>query len=108
MGSIANPIPGLAEIGGKAAPEFKLPLMTLQDAATANGRTVVLRRISEQLQPDCELLQLLYKAGVRPGHALEAHKDSDGGVRVRLAGDAANEDIHLDDLASAHLYVSAS
>jgi DtxR family transcriptional regulator, iron-dependent repressor len=103
-----NPIPGLADIGGKQAPEFRLPLLTLEDAATTGGRTVVLRRISEQLQPDTELMHLLAQAGIRPGHQLEAHKDVDGGVRIKLSGDDANEDIHLDELAAAHLYVSPS
>jgi DtxR family Mn-dependent transcriptional regulator len=101
-----NPIPGLSDIGGKAAPEFTLSLSTLSDAATAGGNVVVLRRISEQLQPDTELMRLLDHAGVQPGHAIEVSKDGDGGVRVRLAGDPANEEIHLDELAAAHLYVS--
>ena len=103
-----NPIPGLADIGGKAAPEFTLPLSALDEAATAEGNVVVLRRISEQLQPDTELMHLLHQAGVRPNHSVEVTKDEDGGVRVRLTGDADNEEIHLDELAATHLYVSAN
>jgi DtxR family Mn-dependent transcriptional regulator len=101
-----NPIPGLSDIGGKAAPEFTLELTTLNDAATAAGQVVVLRRISEQLQPDTELMQLLHESGVRPGHTVEVTRDADGGVRVRLAGDSDSDEIHLDELAATHLYVS--
>lgn len=74
-----NPIPGLAELGADPAPGPADPerLTTLDQAADA-GRPVTVRRISEQLQTDRELMQRLRAGGVRP----------DAEVAVDRAGDA--------------------
>ena len=64
-----NPIPGLEALRGdaaraRAAPPTRWTRSTLlSTTATAEGRPVVVRRISEQLQEDAELLRVLGRAG---------------------------------------------
>jgi DtxR family Mn-dependent transcriptional regulator len=65
-----NPIPGLDALRGDAAVAGQLPLgpgslTLLSTTATAEGRPVVIRRISEQLQEEPELLRSLADQGVR-------------------------------------------
>src|SRR3712207_1579529 len=72
-----NPIPGLEALAGGeplgGATSAVLDSLTLLSAtATAEGRPVVIRRISEQLQEDGELLRTLHAQGVRPGAAMVA------------------------------------
>jgi DtxR family transcriptional regulator, Mn-dependent transcriptional regulator len=72
-----NPIPGLDElrgseaVGGEAS-AVRDALALLSNTATSDGRPVVIRRISEQLQENTELLRALADHGVRPGAAMEA------------------------------------
>jgi DtxR family Mn-dependent transcriptional regulator len=98
-----NPIPGLEALhggeshGGETSVVLD-SLTLLSRTATADGRRVVIRRISEQLQENTDLLRSLADQGVRPGAA---------GV-ARLVGD----DVELDGVAlpagvAAHLFVSA-
>ena len=47
-------------------------LTLLSTTATAEGRPVVVRRISEQLQENAELLRALAEHGVRPGVTMTA------------------------------------
>src|SRR5262249_4992836 len=48
-----NPIPGLAELGAEVCePEPPESLVVMTDVATAGGVTVVVKRISEQVQSD--------------------------------------------------------
>jgi DtxR family Mn-dependent transcriptional regulator len=79
-----NPIPGLAELGldtpAPTAPAGT-SLVSLTEAGSHSsgaGRTVVVDRISEQLQPDVSTMRMLADAGLRPGRR----------VRVRLGGGA--------------------
>ena len=76
-----NPIPGLDLLGdGDPADGGASPPEAAQDgreavlAATAapEGQPVVVRRISEQLQEDGELLRTLAEHGVRPGVTMAA------------------------------------
>lgn len=79
-----NPIPGLEELG--ADPDPTVPpadIVQLSAAAAVSGRQVVVRRISEQLQSDADLMRLLKDARVRPGEQLTA-TTIDTGVRVGL------------------------
>jgi DtxR family Mn-dependent transcriptional regulator len=83
-----NPIPGLDELSGGRPP---MPggatsvvldsLSLLAGTATEEGRPVVIRRISEQLQEDPELLRILADLGVRPGAAMLARL-TDGSVTL--------------------------
>jgi DtxR family Mn-dependent transcriptional regulator len=72
-----NPIPGLAAlrgdqpVPGQATPVAD-PLTLLSTTATAEGRPVVIRRISEQLQENADLLRVLADQGVRPGATMDA------------------------------------
>jgi len=47
-------------------------LTLLSTTATADGRQVVIRRISEQLQENAEMLRLLAEQEVRPGATMTA------------------------------------
>ena len=79
-----NPIPGLDQLGlpfGTA--EQVGPLTSLSAAADPAGRTVVINRISEQLQPDAALMHRLTSAGMRPGQIVTV---TGGGRRRRGLG----------------------
>src|ERR687884_206909 len=61
-----NPIPGLDALGGATSAVLD-SLTLLSTTATPQGRRVEIKRISEQLQEDNELLRLLAAQGLRPG-----------------------------------------
>jgi DtxR family Mn-dependent transcriptional regulator len=62
-----NPIPGLDQLGLPFATDQSGPLVSLTEAVADQQREVVINRISEQIQPDAELMHRLDKAGMRPG-----------------------------------------
>ncbi|MQA31966.1 metal-dependent transcriptional regulator [Modestobacter roseus] len=66
-----NPIPGLDALGGDTSAVLDA-LTLLSTTATPEGRQVVVRRISEQLQEDGQLLRSLADLGVRPGSTVTA------------------------------------
>src|SRR3712207_6648944 len=83
-----NPIPGLealagAEPLGGATSVVRDSLTLLSTTATAEGRSVVIRRISEQLQEENEVLRVLHDHGVRPGASMVARLE---GGTVTLDG----------------------
>ena len=100
-----NPIPGLdalqgeeplAAVGeGAAVPGS---LATVAQVATGDGRTVVIGRISEQLQEDAELLRTLAEQGVRPGARMVARM-VEGGITL--------DDSLLPAGVAQHLFVAA-
>jgi DtxR family Mn-dependent transcriptional regulator len=97
-----NPIPGLEELRGEGPadgrPVVLDSLSLLAGTATEAGRPVVIRRISEQLQEDGELLRVLAELGVRPGATMSA----------RLAGGSVTLDGHeLPAGVAQHLFVTA-
>ena len=74
---LGNPIPGLEALHGGGPAEAGTPapaetLTLLSTTATAEGRPVVIRRISEQLQENADLLRVLADQGVRPGATMDA------------------------------------
>jgi DtxR family transcriptional regulator, Mn-dependent transcriptional regulator len=79
-----NPIPGLdalqggEPLGGETSVVLEA-LTVLSSTATPTGRTVVIRRISEQMQENTDLLRRLDEQGVRPGVTATARL-VDGGV----------------------------
>jgi DtxR family Mn-dependent transcriptional regulator len=99
-----NPIPGLEELrGGQPAPRGTTSVVAdsltlLAGTATEEGRTVVIRRLSEQLQEDAESLRRLAAIGVRPGATMTARL-VDGSVT--LDGSA------LPPGVAHHLFVTA-
>jgi DtxR family Mn-dependent transcriptional regulator len=81
-----NPIPGLDALRGEEALGGETSavldsLTLLSTTATPEGRTVVVQRISEQLQEHTDLLRELSELGVRPGASMEAQL-VDGGVSL--------------------------
>ncbi len=66
-----NPIPGLDALGGETSAVLD-SLTLLSTSATAEGRRVTIRRISEQLQEDTALLRALADRGLRPGATVVA------------------------------------
>ncbi len=77
-----NLIPGLAELDASAGPDHEPaePLMSL--ATVAGGGSVVIRRISEQLQNDTEVIHDLHEAGVEPGVSVTVDRDGAGAVTL--------------------------
>src|SRR5215213_10237705 len=72
-----NPIPGLDELG--ALPSAPLggigaggdaALVTLEQAVQQGSPKAVVRRISEQIQPDAGIMRELRAAGVQPGRTV--------------------------------------
>jgi DtxR family Mn-dependent transcriptional regulator len=99
-----NPIPGLdalrgeEPLGGETA-AARDALTLLSTTATSEGRPVVVRRISEQLQEQADLLRKLADQGVRPGVTMVARLD---GNSVTL------DDVRLPAGVAQHLFVSVA
>lgn len=94
-----NPIPGLEELGAgpPSGPDVGA-LRQLSQAATPSAATVIVRRISEQLQSDAELLRQLTDAGMRPGAEVSIRST---GPTVHVNG------VPFGPLVSEHVFVSA-
>jgi DtxR family Mn-dependent transcriptional regulator len=86
-----NPIPGLGELrqerpepaasaAGRSA--ISAEPTVLSAAVAAQERRVVVRRISEQLQEDGDLLRTLAEQGVRPGATMVAGLATDGSITL--------------------------
>lgn len=73
-----NPIPGLEQIGAVSAVSDSASLHNISDTVTADGQEVVVRRISEHLQADEELLGRLAAGGIRPGKTVQVIRGVDG------------------------------
>lgn len=99
-----NPIPGLADLGVLTSPEEPLHLTTLQAAVGAGAARVVVRRISEQIQPDAEMMRALRDARIQPGLELSVELDGPG-IRVTVAG--GHSTIVAPSVAT-HVFVSAA
>jgi DtxR family Mn-dependent transcriptional regulator len=103
-----NPIPGLDDLGlpfGQRPPH--LSTLTLRAAATTSRTdptSVVIERISEQIQPDDALMRRLAAARVLPGSALYVSGLSDG-VEVWQEG---AERTALDRVTAEHVFVTAA
>jgi DtxR family Mn-dependent transcriptional regulator len=92
-----NPIPGLDALGGDTSAVLDA-LTLLSTTATPEGRQVVVKRISEQLQEDAPLLRSLADQGVRPGSTVTASV-SNGTVLV--------DGVALLPGVAQHVFVSA-
>ena len=78
-----NPIPGLDELGVSAATEpFRDGNEQLQDVVSSTGSsiTVVIERMSEEIQKDVEMMGTLRQAGIQPGAKVRAEV---GGLGVQ-------------------------
>jgi DtxR family Mn-dependent transcriptional regulator len=96
-----NPIPGLEELGmAERAAGDVAGLITLTTAAQGADAEVTVDRISEQLQPDAELMHLLTRAGLRPGERVHVGTD---GSSVEVWTDGVHTPIEA--LISDHVFV---
>jgi len=103
-----NPIPGLEDLGADPSDDAVPALLQLKVAAGGVERTVVVHRISEQLQSDAELLRQLKEAGVQPGRSLRATA-SNAGIRVDSGPTAGGEPVGmvLPAEVAEHIFVTA-
>jgi DtxR family Mn-dependent transcriptional regulator len=92
-----KPIPGLDALGGNTSAVLDA-LTLLSTTATPEGRQVVIRRISEQLQEDAGLLRSLADQGIRPGSTVTASL-ANGTVLV--------DGVALQPGVAQHVFVSA-
>jgi DtxR family Mn-dependent transcriptional regulator len=108
-----NTIPGLDELGvppdttqraaGAAAEDGSVAMTTI---AGPLPRLVIVRRISEQVQSDAELMHKLRDAGIQPGCLVELAARDDG-VRVRCEQRTEGEAAELPRWVAAHVFVTA-
>ena len=100
-----NPIPGLDALGRtEPSPAPALSSRTLLAATAPAGVTpVTIERISEQLQPDEELMRLLHSVGVLPGHELSVQRCPDGVEIVTGTGSVV-----LSHFSAEHIFVAAT
>lgn len=96
-----NPIPGLAELGADEAPDPELDLVTLRGAADSGRSEAVVRRISEQIQPDAEVMKLLWDARILPGLPVLV-EPAGSGVRVTVEGHSTP----VDEMVATHVFVT--
>ena len=101
-----NPIPGLAELGVGDIPatfrEGNEHLLNVVRSGAGAPVSVVIVRMSEEIQKDVELMGTLRVAGVQPGVKVMAEV---GGLGVRLEVDSA-PGCEIDSEAATHLFVT--
>jgi DtxR family Mn-dependent transcriptional regulator len=101
-----NPIPGMDELGvDRPEVDFRAGNEHLDAVVrdSANGSiTVVIHRMSEEIQKDVEMMGTLRQAGIQPGVQVLAEA---GGLGVRLTPDDA-PGCEIDREAATHLFVS--
>ena len=97
--------PGLEELGvsGRTEP-FRDGNEQLQDVVgdSPSSITVIIERMSEEIQKDVEMMGTLRQAGIQPGAEVRAES---GGLGVRLTVDGL-PGCEIDREASTHLFVS--
>ena len=103
-----NPIPGLDEIGAlPAASAGSAPeadgLLTMEEAARQGSPSAVVRRISEQIQPDADMMRGLREAGVQPGRTVTL-SPVDRGLLVSSDSGAMT----VDGLVARHVFVTVA
>jgi DtxR family Mn-dependent transcriptional regulator len=96
-----NPIPGLDQLGLPFATDQSGALVSLSEAVAARQDEVVINRISEQLQPDAELMHRLDAAGMRPGQTVSVAAGPQG-VDVWVAD---GDRVTFDRVVADHVFV---
>jgi DtxR family Mn-dependent transcriptional regulator len=96
-----NPIPGLDQLGLPFATDQSGPLVSLTEALAEAKDEVVISRISEQLQPDAELMHRLNMAGMRPGSRVRVATGPHG-IEVWMEG---GEHATFDRVVADHVFV---
>ncbi|MQY04280.1 metal-dependent transcriptional regulator [Actinomadura macrotermitis] len=100
-----NPIPGLGELGGHDDEAEPTPLAAMTAAASPGGSRAVVRRISEQVQSDSDLMLKLKQIGIQPGREVTL-RTSDDGVRVVCDDGAEALATELPRGIAEHVFVS--
>lgn len=99
-----NPIPGLAELGARSAPDFSATEMTMTEWATRTPeRPAVIRRLAEPAQFEPEMLAQFASSGVLPGNTASFTKSGDF-VRIEVEGNSEAVDIPME--VASHIFVS--
>jgi DtxR family transcriptional regulator, Mn-dependent transcriptional regulator len=96
-----NPIPGPDELETLPDPSSDGPLITLEQAAAGGSEKAVVRRISEQIQPDAEIMRDLRSAGVQPGRTVRLTPEGKG---LTLTTDDGTTTV--DGTTARHVFVS--
>jgi DtxR family Mn-dependent transcriptional regulator len=99
-----NPIPGLDQLGLPFATDQTGALVSLTEAAAAAPAVVIITRISEQIQPDAELMHRLDLAGLRPGRRMHVEQ-AQPGIEVWIDG---GERTSFSPLVADHVFVSVA
>ena len=105
-----NVIPGLAELGVPEEAQKRSVSASQEDAvamtkvASAHQSVVIVRRISEQVQSDPDLMLKLKDSGIQPGRQVTL-RASDDCVRVTNADETGNASELSRDIAS-HVFVT--
>ncbi|MEU0491066.1 metal-dependent transcriptional regulator [Nocardiopsis sp. NPDC006139] len=100
-----NPIPALDELGlddYSPEPFTDESIVPMVDVASGPETTVTVRRISEQIQSDADVMRTLREAGVQPEREVVL-RATDDGVRV-LAEDGGGTD--LTSAIAGHIFVA--
>jgi DtxR family Mn-dependent transcriptional regulator len=100
-----NPIPGLSELGESLKDtEFLEGVVPMTKAVSGSIEPLrlVVRRISEPLQTDTEVMSVLRRVGVLPGNDVLVSQGHDG-VIVARQGETAE----IDSESAAHIFVSS-
>ncbi|WP_028659310.1 metal-dependent transcriptional regulator [Nocardioides insulae] len=96
-----NPIPGLDELGEDAVGEsFMTGVVPLSTVASGEKSTVLIRRISEEMQKDEQLMSALRRVGATPDKTVTVLTTEEG-ILVASGGESA-ELIHD---AAEHIFV---
>ncbi|GAA2306923.1 metal-dependent transcriptional regulator [Actinomadura luteofluorescens] len=100
-----NPIPGLDELGGHGDDADQAPLAVMTAVASPQGAGAVIRRISEQVQSDSDLMLRLKQIGIQPGREVILRATDDG---VRVIGDDEDDSpaTELSRGIAEHVFVS--
>jgi DtxR family transcriptional regulator, Mn-dependent transcriptional regulator len=104
-----NPIPGLEELGAlpaaadSAASAGVDGLLTMEQAARQGSPSAVVRRISEQIQPDADVMRELRQAGVQPGRTVTL-SPAERGLLVSSDSGATT----VDGLVARHVFVTVA
>ncbi|GAA2436006.1 metal-dependent transcriptional regulator [Actinomadura vinacea] len=100
-----NPIPGLDELGGHGEEAAPGPLSVMTAVASESGAPAVIRRISEQVQSDSDLMLRLKQMGIQPGREVTL-RESDDGVRVTCDDEGGSPATDLPKDIAEHVFVS--
>ncbi|HLV72808.1 DtxR family iron (metal) dependent repressor [Actinomadura hallensis] len=102
-----NPIPGLAELGAAGADDDDdaQQLSAMTAVASPAGAGAVIRRISEQVQSDSDLMLRLKQIGIQPGREVTL-RATDDGVRVISDDESDGPATELPRNIAEHVFVS--